>query len=142
MDVPTISAALTGIKAATDISKAIMTAGASLEKAELKLRIADLVDSLTDARAKILDIRELLDQKDQEIERLKKREGLKFDGDVYWLENEDKSEDGPFCPNCFDDKGKCVHIHEDGPGWFCYVCKRHWGKPREVSSGPDGWGGI
>ena len=45
-----ISAALTSIKTALDIAKALKQAGDSLERAELRLRLVDLMSSVADTK--------------------------------------------------------------------------------------------
>ena len=102
----------------------------------------DIVDLLKkgatiEAQEKILELREgamQIQEENLELksqlqalkEALHKKEQLKFDGDVYWLED-DQTKDGPFCSKCFDNKDTLVRLHEDGPGWFCYTCGLHWG---------------
>lgn len=69
-DIATISAFLGSIKTATDLAKAIRSADSSLEKAELKLKIAELMESLSDVKIQAVDIKELIQEKDAEIEKL------------------------------------------------------------------------
>lgn len=128
MDIPTITAALSGIKAATDIAKVLKDSIFSLEKAEMKLQVASLVEALADAKLNIVDIRALLDDKDREIALLKKSRQMVFDGDVYWSPNDEGGQEGPFCPYCHDTKQLFVRLHKDGPGWWCYGCKSHFGE--------------
>ena len=52
-----ITATLTSLKTATDIAKLIRESDVSLEKAELKLKLAQLTDGLADARIQLSDIR-------------------------------------------------------------------------------------
>lgn len=70
-DIATISAFLGSIKTATDIAKAIKNADSSLEKAELKLKIAELMESLADVKIQAAEIRELVQEKDEEIKHLR-----------------------------------------------------------------------
>jgi hypothetical protein len=127
MDIPTITAALSGIKAATEIAKALSDTNHSLEKAELKLRVASLIEALADAKLNIVDVRALLDEKDREIALLKKCRQMVFDGDVYWSPVDDGKQEGPFCPHCHDTKQIFVRLHKDGQGWWCYGCNTHFG---------------
>jgi hypothetical protein len=70
-DVATISAFLGSIKTATDIARAISLSDSALEKAQLKLRIAELMETLADAKIQAIEIQELLQVKESEIARLK-----------------------------------------------------------------------
>ena len=45
-----ISSVLSSIKAATDIAKLVRESGLTLEKAEVKLKLAELVEKLADAK--------------------------------------------------------------------------------------------
>lgn len=132
MDIPTITAALSGIKAATDIAKVLKDSIFSLEKAEMKLQVASLVEALADAKLNIVDVRALLDDKDREIALLKKSRQMSFDGDVYWSPTDNNGQDGPFCPHCHDTKQLFVRLHKDGPGWWCYECRVHFGESSSV----------
>ena len=53
-DIATIAAALGSLKTATDIAKLIKDSGSSLEQAEVKLQIAELISSLAEANWKLL----------------------------------------------------------------------------------------
>ena len=49
-DIATIAAALNSLKTATDIVKFIRESDLSIERAELKLKLADLVGALAEAK--------------------------------------------------------------------------------------------
>ena len=46
---------------------------------------------------------------------------LIYDGTCYWLMTGTVRQ-GPFCRNCYDDKGLLVRLNEDPAGWRCYTC--------------------
>lgn len=135
MDLTTITAALSGIKTATDIARAIKVADSSIETAELKFQIASLVEALADTKMNVVDIRALLDEKEMEISQLKKRNNMVFDGLVYWEENEGSTKkEGPYCPKCHDSDSKFVRVHveNDGTAYRCYTCNNYFSHNKGV----------
>ena len=57
-DLATIAAAINSIKTATDIAKGFREAGLSLEKAEHKFRLAELMTALAEARIATASVQE------------------------------------------------------------------------------------
>jgi len=66
-DIATISSILTSIKTATEIAKFLKDTNISLERAETKLKLAEMVSALADARLKTAEIQELLIEKDKKM---------------------------------------------------------------------------
>lgn len=129
-DIATISSILSSIKTATDIAKLIKESDISLEKAETKLKLADLISSLADARIEIANIQEMLISKDQSIKELKEsiniKEKLNWESPYYWLMDGSKKE-GPFCQHCYDDRNKLIRLQGDNSGyWECKTCKNSY----------------
>jgi hypothetical protein len=60
MVISDISAILTSVKTATDIAKLLKASDVSLEKAETKLKLADLIGALADVKMQLADVRESL----------------------------------------------------------------------------------
>jgi hypothetical protein len=58
MDPTTIGALLTSLKAATDIAKFIRGSDLSIERAELKLKLAELVEALANAKLEAADVQQ------------------------------------------------------------------------------------
>lgn len=85
------------------------------EIAELvkKLGNIDLYRKIIDLEGEIVDLsgeNHSLKQQNQDLsQKLQVRERLKFDGKVYWLE-EDGKKDGPFCQRCYDVDTKLVRL--------------------------------
>ena len=75
-----ISAARRGLRAATDIARHLRDTEAAFKTADLKLRIADLVDALANAKLSLAEVQEELVEKDAEIQRLE--EALKLKAEV------------------------------------------------------------
>jgi len=130
-DIGTIAAALSSLKSATEIAKFISDSGVSLEKAEVKLKFAELVGALADAKIEIAEIQGLLIEKDETIRELKAKAeltgNLVFENRCYWkVEGEEK--DGPFCQRCYDVESKLVRLQPgqttyDGRTTRWYSCK-------------------
>ncbi len=101
-DIATITAFIGSIKTATDIAKAIKDADLSLEKAESKLKLAELIEALAEAKIQAADIQEVIQEKDREITRLKKsfefNSILERNGNAYYKKEKlGLLIDEPFC---------------------------------------------
>ena len=128
MDIPSISAALSSIKIATDIAKMIRESSTSLEKAELNLKTAELISSLADTKIQLADIKQVLLDRDEKIISLegamRARESLVYDQPYYWqVSGETKT--GPYCQKCYDVDGKLVRLQGSTStrGWWqCQGC--------------------
>ncbi len=97
MPIATITAALSSLKAATEIAKIIKDSGYTLEKAEIKLKIADMLGSLADTKINLAELQDLLLRKDKMIKELESRlelkEKLKWESPYYWLDSDVKKKD-------------------------------------------------
>ncbi|ENH2499241.1 hypothetical protein CGJ60_24565 [Vibrio parahaemolyticus] len=71
-DIATISTALTSLKTAVELAKAVRTSTSALEQAEINLQLADLISALADARIEVSEIQGLLLEKEQLISQLQK----------------------------------------------------------------------
>ena len=60
VDMAAISQVLSSIKAASDIAKLLKETDISLEKAETKLKLAELVGALADAKLELAEVQNLL----------------------------------------------------------------------------------
>jgi len=150
IDMSSISAVLTSIKAATDIAKLIKDSVVSLEKAELKLKLAELISALADTKIQVAEIQQTLIDKDAEFraakEQLEVKEKRIWEKPYYWLNDGDKK-DGPYCQRCYDDEHKLIRLQGNGQGvWYCYVCKNYYydssyqpPKPKAVGTGRRTW---
>ncbi len=126
MDIASISAALAGIKSATEIAKLIKDSGASLEQAEIKLQLADLISALADAKIEIANIREAVSEKETQINELNKK--LEVKENIVWQEPyyfivENGNKDGPYCQKCYDSKNLLIRLQGDEGWWECLECK-------------------
>ncbi len=130
-DITAITAIINGIKTATDIAKFLKDADISLEKAELKLQIAELINSLADTKISITEIQKIIEEKDNEIAKLKK--GLELQSklvrhnEVYYeVDDTGKPTGDPYCPYCYEVDHTAVHIYENPDNrnqCICPSCK-------------------
>lgn len=129
-DLAAISSLLSSIKTATDIAQLLKHSHVSLEKAEYKLRLAELVGALADARIELARVQEALAAKDQQIKALEEAADIsskvKYQAPYYWL-IEGESRDGPFCQQCYDHDGLLIRLQGSGDGyWNCKTCKNNY----------------
>jgi hypothetical protein len=126
-DIATIGAALTSIKTATEIVKALREVNASLEKVETKLKIVDLLDALVEAKTKIVEIQEVLQEKDKRISELEAvlelKPKLTRQGNAYFELNEGGNPFGaPFCSYCWEMNHKAIHMYREVGNRWNYIC--------------------
>ena len=132
MDIAIIGTAFSHLKTSMDIAKLISDSTSSLGEAETKLKLAELISSLADLKMELADIKVNLIEKDEEIrelnEKLKEKVSLRFDGKLYWKENDIT----PFCPLCYENDNKFIHLYEGYESktenekqkthYYCRVC--------------------
>lgn len=120
VDIASISTALASLKAATDIAKFLRGSDLSLEKAELKLKLADLVSALADAKIQVVEIQETLQEKDKRImdleDAFQSKDKLFRHFDAYYMANENGNPVGvPYCLRCWEtDHKKRQLVYEAG----------------------------
>ncbi len=94
-DIAVIASVVGSIKAATDIAKMLKESSLSLEKAELKLKFAELISSLADAKIEMSEAQELVLEKDRSIRKLQEalnvQEALEWEDPYYWHVKEGKN---------------------------------------------------
>jgi len=143
-DMAAITAALTGLKAAADIARALRDAQTAFDRADLKLRIAELVDALAETKLSLAEIQEALATKDAEIKRLmdalKLKAQLVRHNDAYYEKDGDGRPVGaPYCSACLETRHQAVHIHQNPAERrqsICPACKSvfHWQRRDPVAS--------
>ena len=127
-DIATFSTILSSVKTATEIAKLLRDSNLSIEKAEAKLKLAELVNSLADAKLELAQLQEVMLGKDRRIQELEEslnlKEKLTWRDPVYYLETKD-SEEGPFCPQCYDNNQKVIRLQTFEEGhWHCMTCDK------------------
>ena len=151
-DIAAITSILGSVKTATEIAKLIKDSGVSLEQAEIRLKLADLISALAEARVETAEIQTLILEKDEKIKELSAalatKKNLTYEKPYYWL-SEGESKEGPYCQHCFDRDQKLIRLQGYGNGyWDCKVCKNTFtdstyvaGEPKSVGGGID-WSGY
>src|SRR5690606_18936346 len=99
----------------------------SLEKAETKLKLAELIGSLADAKLEVINLQELLAKTEGHVKELEVQlqvhTALRWEEPLYWLDGESGS-DGPYCQHCYDSSRKLIRLQGNGEGFYeCKVCK-------------------
>lgn len=128
MDLAAIGSLLGSLKTATDIAKFIRESDVSIEKAETKLKLAELVSAIADAKLNAAEVQQSLLERDELIRRLeadaKLRAELTWKQPRYVLTG-DGGEEASYCQNCYDSSNKLSRLHTDDRGHFeCRVCKQ------------------
>ena len=126
-DLAGVSLVLSSIKAATDIARLLKDTNLSLEKAEAKLKLAELVGALADAKIQIAEVQDILLEKEAKIKKLEERADTKknvvWESPWYWHVDGGKK-DGPFCQQCYDKDGTLIRLQcYRNSYWMCLNCK-------------------
>lgn len=113
-----IATAISSLKTATEIATLLKTSDETFIKAELKLKLADLMNALADAKISIAELKDIIQEKDDQISELIKKvenkdNDLVFKNGAYYTSNGD----GPFCTNCYDTKKMKVRLTDMPPGF-------------------------
>ncbi len=130
-EITLIPAALAGVRHAIDIVRFLRESGTSLENAEQKLKLADLIETLADTRIQLADIQTLLLEKDQKIKELEEafesKDSLIKHSDAYYETDFPGHAIGePYCMHCWEVNHKKYHLqhfHKGALNTVCSVCK-------------------
>jgi transposase-like protein len=123
-----IASAITSIKTATEIAQLLKTSDETFIKAELKLKLAELMSALADTKIAVSELKEIILEKDQEIKRIidkqKINESIIFVDPVYRKRMDNGQMEGFYCPRCFDAESKLIRLDNNHDGSFnCKNCK-------------------
>lgn len=130
MDITTIATLLGNVKTATEIAKAIKDSGATLEAAEMKFKLAELISALADVKLEAATVQTELLEAQEQIRKLeaaaKQRAALVWRQPCYWMPRESDGMEEPYCQRCYDKEQKLSRLHEDGRGIYrCRVCSEY-----------------
>jgi RNA-splicing ligase RtcB len=130
VDFTSVTAALGGLKTATELAKLIKESDLSLDKAETKLKLAELIGALADVKLDVVNVQEKLSAAETQIKELEAelqvKGTIRWREPLYWLEGQ-AGTDGPFCQHCYDSGRKLVRLQGNGEGWYeCKVCKNSY----------------
>ena len=126
-DIASISAILSSIKTATDLARLLKDSKASLERAEVKLKLADLIGALADARIELSELQTLVLEKDKRIDELKLKlrdsgNTVGYLGARYLADEDGEPFGGPFCPTCFAKSKELYPLTNWSPGTDTHKC--------------------
>lgn len=142
LSITTITSLLGGVKTATDIARAIKDSGATLEGAEMKLKLADLISALADVKIEAATVQTQLLEAQEQIRKLeaaaKQQAALVWRQPCYWLPRDMDGVEEPYCQPCHDNDKRLSRLHEDGKGAYtCLVCKTVFRTQERISSDRD-----
>lgn len=129
-DIVSITAALNGLKTAIDIAKGFRDSDVTYEKAEVKLKLAEMMSALADAKMSIADTAEIIENKDKEIKSLREaldaKKGLIRKNELYYETDASGNVTGdPYCGKCWEIDHEQVHVlmHHYRKHWTCPNCE-------------------
>jgi len=126
-DIATISAALSSLKTATDIAKYFRETDFSLEHAEMKLKLADLVSALAETKLELAEVQDLILDKDRQISELQEafetKDSLVRRYDAYYEANEEGNPMGvAYCLRCWEGEHKKRQLVRDAASHTTNMC--------------------
>lgn len=142
-DMASVSAALSGLKTATEIARYLRSTETAFETADLKLQIADLVDALATAKLSMAEVQDELMAKDEEIRRLQdaldnQAKVVRFKLAYYEVTETGQPIGDPYCSSCFEQHHKLIHLNQNPRARMesvCPACKNVY--PRQIAQSPD-----
>ncbi len=133
MAIEAISTALQSLHVATEFAKYFKTTDLNLEKAEQKMKVAELLSSLAELKMNLASVQEEAIEREKKISELKSMLELKgnmiWERPFYWRQVEGSNEkEGPFCSSCYDNRGKLIRLQKlNHAFWGCSVTECHFG---------------
>jgi len=126
-DIPTIGAALSSLKTAIDITKFLKDSDSSLERAEFKVKLADLLGSLADTKLELIDLQNELAEKEKKIADLEQsfenKNTLIRQNDAYYVCDETGKATGkPYCLRCWENDHKQRQLVNDSKEYRIKCC--------------------
>lgn len=127
MDIAAISSALGSVKAAIELTGGILRSSSSLEKAELKLKLSEIITLLSETNIKITQLNEIIQGKDQKIKELEtsliNKSKVKKFGEAYFeITEEGKNIGDPYCMYCWENHFKLIHLMNNQGDRRKYCC--------------------
>lgn len=127
------SGLVSAVKGISDLSKL------SQDAQEKIIQLQSIVLSLQQEAMAVADrLAELKRENDELRAKLAQQDTVVFRNGIYWRMSEDKNEEGPYCPVCYENEGKLLHLHwfhsESLPGnsvpgyWMCKHCQNVYGE--------------
>lgn len=127
--------AINALKTASEGLTYLREVDKKFDKAELKIKVAELAEALSVARLSVLDAKEeneSLRAKLRELEGAKERHSNAIHKNNLYYFHEGEREDGPFCPRCFENDKKRMPVtklnavFKDVGSYQCPNCKAYY----------------
>ena len=125
MDIPIIESLLRGLKTAKEVSDKIKDADLTNAIADLMMNAASLKMEIANLKSENHKLKEKLSEKE--------KYNMVFENSVYWNVKPDGTKDGAFCPTCWENQNKAIHLREVYTGvlhqdmrnntYKCNLCK-------------------
>lgn len=138
-DFGAISAGISSIKVAIDIAKDLKGATSAIKDAEVKLKIAELLEAMSEVKVQLVEAQdENLELKrtikDLESALARQDEVVFRDGHYYLAEAQEGKPQGPFCSNCYSSNNR-LSLLTEVTGTFrsfgkykCPACEQRFGQ--------------
>lgn len=106
-DITTIATVLNSLKTATDIAKFLRESDFSIERAELKLKLAELIGALAETKIELAELQETISAKDKRITELEdafqSRDALvRYRDAMYAKDASDEPMGVAYCLRCWE----------------------------------------
>jgi hypothetical protein len=126
-----------------DVAKLAQEVG----KIELYQKAVELQSQVTELAGQNFELKMSLTEARQQIADLQKTMKLngkvQFRRGVYYLKNDDGTEDGPFCGRCWDADHLLIHVDRNDFKYHCRQCDPHMKVkpplPPSLPHKPVGW---
>lgn len=110
-DITTIATVLSSLKTATDIAKFLRESDLSIERAELKLKLADLIGALAETKIELAELQDTISSKDKRITELEEafqtKDSLVRFGDAMYAKSANGQATGvAYCLRCWESDHK------------------------------------
>ncbi len=124
-----VAVVLGNLKTAAEIVK-LLRSDSPIQKAEAKLKLAEVLESLADARVQLVDVQEAVREKDARIADLEEafevRDTVQRQNDGIYRIKAGKAEGYPHCLRCWEEDHRLrqlVHSAGDHRARVCPTCK-------------------
>jgi len=126
-DIALITTILTSLKGAIDIAKLLQESDLSLEKAELKLKLAEIMSAVAEAKIQLAEVQDILIQKDKRIgeleEAFESKDMLIRSGDAFYATDANGKPTGnAYCLRCWEVDHRKRQLVLDSENRFSSVC--------------------
>ena len=142
LDISSIAAGLESLRSAIDIVKYLRRANANVEQAEVKLKLAELMETLSELKVRLVDAKDENLALREQLSAANWRKDIRLQ--LVLRDNSYVSMDaeipgygqGPWCSSCFDSNGELISLHHKVASsasvgdkswtsykWECPVCK-------------------